>query len=114
MSTQALAAALLTALVVPSVSAPTVEARSRAECLDEAGMWFGLLVVTAEMDRFPPRLIVREAAWKQLSWNDKSAVAEVLNCGLAPDGMTVRNLQYIGDSSGQTLAIWDGLKLRYP
>lgn len=105
-------AAFIVLLVANSTSGAV--ARSQSQCKADAAIWFGLLVAGFEADRSPRRLIVRENAWNKFDWSVKSDIATTINCALVPEGMSVGKMLYVSDLSGQTLAIWDGLRLRAP
>lgn len=98
----------------PAATASRTVKDEHESCIAKATPLYAILVVTSDMRRNPPRIVVREREWNKLSWEQREAFADVLNCAVAGPGKTLWNLEYYGDRSLRTLAVWKGSRLQFP
>lgn len=86
------------------------EEAAKKKCADDAAKFWGWLFQSANF-KDGKYVIVVEREWNALTFADKDKLAKLLVCGMAGPGNTIVDLEFRGNMSGKTLAVFDGIRL---
>ena len=97
----------------PSQTSEQGLAESRARCQNIVQEKYVSAKVIQAMDYKGGKLkvFVTDAIWNSINFDEKTQIAETVDCGVAGEGRSIIGTQFISAKSGKILHVWNGAAL---